>query len=124
MRVMFRCIAAIALFTAVGCTNDQTTGAGAAGVALSGHIYWVSSADIQIHKLDLATGNDVVLGFGHSVDKASDGQLIVLGRSGIEESDESLLTTRVIKKESSDSKDDSDVNPTFPRVSPDGTKVA
>jgi Tol biopolymer transport system component len=124
MKVMIRFIAGIALFAGAGCTNDQTTAAGAGGAALSGHIYWVSSADIQIHKLDLATGNDVVLGFGHSVDKASDGQLILVGRSGIEESDETLVTTRVIMTESYDSKDDADVNPTFPRVSPDGTKVA
>lgn len=109
----------------VGCSSSaNTTTTPGGGAALSGHIYWVASADIEIHKLDLATGEDVVLGFGHAVDRAPDGKLVVIGKQGIEESDESLVTTRVIKKSDFDAKDDAEVNQTFPKVSPDGTKIA
>lgn len=111
----------------VGCSEspkNTTTGAAGGGGPLSGHIYWVSSAHVEIHKLDLATGQDVVLGDGHAVDKATDGKLIIIGKTGIEESDERLLSTRVIKDNNYDAKDDAEVNQTFPKVSPDGTTVA
>jgi Tol biopolymer transport system component len=114
----------VALTTAgVGCSDTTTNNAGGGG-GLSGHIYWVSSADNEIHKLDLGTGDDAVLGFGHAVDKAPDGKLIVIGRTGIEESDESLVSTRVIKKSDFNAKDSAEVNQTLPKVSPDGTKIA
>lgn len=114
----------IALAGIVGCSEKTDSETAGGNAALSGHLYWVSSADIEIHKLDLATGKDVVLGDGHGVDKAPDGKLIIIGKSGIEESDEQLLSSKVIKKSNVDSTDDAEVNQRFPKVSPDGKLIA
>lgn len=118
-------VASICLLPVISGCSDKTTSDTPGGGALSGHLYWVSSAYTEVHKLDLATGEDVVLGMGHAVDRAPDGKLVIIGKTGIEESDERLLSTRVIKKsDTSNVEDDAEVNQTVPKVSPDGKHIA
>lgn len=108
------------LLIAACSTEDPAAGAG----GLSGHLYWVSSADAEIHKVDLGAGTDATLGFGHTVSMAPDGKLVIIGRTGIEESDESLVSTTSIKKDDVNSFDYADHNFGHATVSPDGTKIA
>ncbi|MBX3229629.1 MAG: PD40 domain-containing protein [Labilithrix sp.] len=95
-----------------------------AGGALSGTFYWTDSASVEIHKLDLATGADTKLGGAHQVRRAPDGKLLIVGAKGIEETDEAVISTRVIKTSDVNSVDDAEVNYVTLDVSPDGTKIA
>lgn len=69
----------------------------AGGGPLSGTIYWDSSGLAEIHKLDLASGKDVVLGptKGNGPTKASNGK-IIFETIDLVESDEALIAPRVI----------------------------
>jgi len=114
-----------------GCPEDDAeeedepdAPAGQVGGALAGTIYWANSASVEIHKLNLATGDDTKLGVSHTAFRAPDGKLIVVGKQGIEESDEQLIQFRLIKKSDVDALDDSTVNFDNLTVSPDGTKIA
>ena len=117
-------VCTLALAVSVGCQETTTTTPAGGGAGLSGTIYWVDAGDQEIHKLALATGDDTKLGFGAKVQRAPDGKLIIRGKQGIEESDEALISTRVIKKNDADALDDSTVNFNDIAISPDGTKLA
>lgn len=124
-RLARRVVTAFLLFGAAACNADPDDPAAAGGGGgLSGHIYWVSSADLEIHRLDVASGEDVVLGPGGAVSRAADGKLIIIGKNGVEESDESLVSSRLIKDNNADSTDRADSNQIVPTISPDGTKIA
>src|SRR5438105_1845569 len=110
-----------------GCPNDTPNNPAktpAAGAALSGTVYWAGGSFFDIHKLDLGTGDDQALGFGHAVNRAPDGKLVIIGKKGLEESDDTLVATRVIKASDPAGLDPSSVDFVAPQVSPDGTKIA
>jgi Tol biopolymer transport system component len=114
------------VLVASGCGDDNKSTPAQNGAGTNaGSIYWVDSAGLQIHKLDLGTGTDRVLGAASKVFRAPDGKLIIVGTKGIEETDEQILTTRVIKEDKTGfSMDDAEVNINDIAVSPDGTKIA
>jgi Tol biopolymer transport system component len=120
--IVFALTSSVSLLASCSSKTDAATGAGAG--AFGGHLYWVSSAANEIHKVDLAAGTDATLGFGNTVSIAPDGKLVIIGRTGIEESDESLVSTKSIKKDDSNSFDYADHNFSYATVSPDGTKIA
>lgn len=124
----FTCLLALAPLLA-GCPEedaeeDEDVPAGQAGGALSGTVYWVDAGDLEIHKLALATGDDKTLGPASKVQRAPDGKLIIRGKQGLEESDEVLITSRLIRDDNVDSTDKADVNYNDIAISPDGTKIA
>lgn len=94
--------------------------------ALQGKLFWVDDYDREIHRLDLATGTDTLLGKGYMSDVASDGSVVFVGSDGdlSEAAQDAVNAPRVIVKQDFSSDKSHDDNFENPKVSPDGTKIA
>lgn len=104
----------------LACNSDTKNGGAAGGV--SGKLYYTQSTELEIHKLDLATGEDHKLGKGQEASVAPDGLIVYKTPTDIVESDESMLQQRYIMKSTTGS-DRTAEGVAELQVSPDGTKV-
>jgi hypothetical protein len=111
-----------------GCPDDTdpdgAQGGGPGGGAATGTVYYSQSSDIELHELDLATGDDKKLGKGQSASVAPDGLIVYKTPTDLVESDESLVQQRIIVKATLDGDPQTGAGFAELRVSPDGTKVA
>lgn len=106
---------------AAACSSSDKTG-NAAG-ALTGTLYFDEGADYTMHKVDLATGAHTLLGKGKQGQKTPQGTLLCIVDSNLAEAPETLETYRHIDDETIGS-DLFAEGFDYPRLSPDGTKVA
>lgn len=117
-----RSFLALSLFLA-SCSSEPTNPGGAAGGGGSGLLYFARSVDLEIHKINLATGEDIKLGKGDDPFSTPEGTLIFATPLDLAESDESLAMHRIIVEH-----DNSGMKPwttgfQSPQLSPDGTKI-
>lgn len=106
---------------APACSSDLGEDGGGGG-NYTGTVYFTAE-DFNIHKVDLATGAYMLLGKGNYPQKTTQGQLLCVIDGNLADAPENLVTYRHID----DLKTGSDLFAegfTFPRQSPDGTKVA
>jgi hypothetical protein len=104
-----------------GCSSDPNP-AGAGAGNFSGTLYF-QAEDFGVHKVDLATGAYKLLGKGNYPQKTTQGQLLCVLDNNLADAPEDLLTYRHID----DGSIGSDIFAegfTWPRQSPDGSKVA
>lgn len=105
----------------VACQSDtQKQGAGGAA---TGTLYYTQTTQIEIHKLDLATGEDHKLGKGQAASVTPEGTIVYKTPTDIVESDESMVQQRYIMKGETGTSFRSEGVADL-QVSPDGTKVA
>lgn len=115
---MKRALLATLLLAACSSSDDDN---GVAG-QLSGTLY-VQAYDNNVHAIDLATGTDTTLGQGDAPEKTAGGFLCVEG-SNLVEGDPTLQTYRHIDDGNGDINSVFSTGFTYPRLSPDGSKVA
>lgn len=111
------CVAAAACNSS-DATDDPTTG------HLTGTLYYDTGAELTIDKIDLATGKHTLLGKGKRPQKTPQGTLLCTVDSNLAEAPETLETYRHIDDESLDSSSLFAEGFDFPRLSPDGSKIA
>jgi Tol biopolymer transport system component len=110
------------LLTSCSSDPEQQPG-GAVGGGGSGTLYFAFSVELEIHKVDLATGNDAKLGTGDAPHSTSDGKIIFATPQQLAESDETLASHRIIVASDNTGMKPWTVGFRAPQVSPDGTKI-
>jgi dipeptidyl aminopeptidase/acylaminoacyl peptidase len=123
MRLLSCALVSLAL---ISCSSEDpaTTPGGKIGGGGQGLLYYALSSQLEIHKLNLATGEDVKLGKGDAPSKTPEGTLIFITPLELAESNEDLAMHRIIVKRTDNIAERWNKSFHAPRLSPDGTRVA
>jgi hypothetical protein len=105
------------------CSAEPTNPGGAAAGGGSGFLYFGRSVDLEIHKISLASGEDVKLGKGDHPFSTKEGTLIFATPLDLAESDETLASHRIIVQHTTGGTDKHSTGFNAPQLSPDGTKI-
>jgi Tol biopolymer transport system component len=105
-----------------GCSSDPAPG-GVAGGGGSGTLYFATSVELDIFKLDLATGETKKLGDGDGAYFTNDGKVIFATPQELAESDETFAMHRIIVASDNTGMKPWTVGFRAPSVSPDGKKI-
>jgi len=107
----------------ISCSSDPTpTAGGAVGGGGQGLLYFGLSVSLEIHKFNLATGEDKMLGKGDGPFSTPTGSLIFATPTDLAEANEDLASHRVIVK-SDIGIEKSNNGFIGPQLSPDGTRI-